>query len=203
MKVCDNDCRVCLFLFLSLLCSSRCSTTFAVVKLHDEQSEGLTRRLAIKLVREAKGNEITERQASNLWDNTVHRLGKEKGLLTGYVKPQEGTSKRTAAAKRNLQLDWSLTVLKLFDEVRRVALEVLKDAVLVEKLMPYLIYNLDEECLQALGKNRRVVGSKTNRKHNNQNGSSRSVPRRCTTTFFMLSLAAPPGLIFSHMFTPG
>ena len=174
---------------------------FAVIRLHDEKSEGLSRRHCIAMVKDAGGGELTSRQAENLWDNTVFRLGQQKGLLCGYVKPQDGTSKRTAAGKKALQQSWYDVVTKVFEEVRRVAMEVLQDEVLVEKLMPWLVANLDEECLQALGKNYKVAGSKGKKKHNNQNASSRCVvchvPRRRQRVFFFFCLwQHPPGGIF-------
>ena len=61
----------------------------------------------------------------------------------------------------------------VFRRVYERAMEVLKDKELVLKLMPFLINNLDEECLHAIGQNERIVGSKRNKKHNNQNHSSR------------------------------
>ena len=61
----------------------------------------------------------------------------------------------------------------MFQKVRAVAKEVLVDDELVEKMMPALIFNLDEECLHALGKNELIVGSKAKKKHDNQNASSR------------------------------
>lgn len=54
-------------------------------------------------------------------------------------------------------------------------MEVLQDEDLVIAMMPYLIWNLDEECLHAMGKNEKVAGSKGKKKHDNQNASSRFV----------------------------
>lgn len=54
-------------------------------------------------------------------------------------------------------------------------MEVLQDEDLVDKILPYLINNLDEECLHAIAKNEKVQGSARQKKHNNQNNSSRSV----------------------------
>ena len=74
-----------------------------VVRLHDLQSEGLTRSLIIEMVLTASGEKLTRQQASSLWDQTILPLGKKLGLLTGYVKAQTGTSKRTAAGAVELQ----------------------------------------------------------------------------------------------------
>ena len=60
----------------------------------------------------------------------------------------------------------------MFQKVRTVVKEVLIDDDLVEKMMPALIFNLDEECLHALGKNELIVGSKDKKKHDNQNAIS-------------------------------
>ena len=76
---------------------------FAVVKLHDEKSEGLSRSLIVAMVQKASGGTITKMQASHTWDRTIMPLGRELGLLTGYVCPQEGTSKRTAAGATAIQ----------------------------------------------------------------------------------------------------
>ena len=168
---------VCLYefkLFFTRYCCVR-----AVVKLHDEQSEGLPRRLIIEMVKTAGGGKLTHTQASNLWDQTILPLGKRKGLLTGYVKAQEGTSKRTAAGKIHLQRAWHELVDDLFDKVRQHAKKILVHDALVDKMMPYLICNMDEECLHALGKNEKVCGSKEKKKHDNQNGSSRFVAAFC------------------------
>ena len=146
-----------------------------VIHLHDLQSEGLTRRLCIDLVETAGAGRITRMQATYLWDQTILPFGRKLGLLTGYVKTQAGSSKRTAAGSVELQKKWHETVDQLFAEVKTTAKEVLGDDDLVEKMMPYLVCNLDEECLHALGKNARVIGAKSKKKHDNQNASSRFV----------------------------
>ena len=62
----------------------------------------------------------------------------------------------------------------LIAKLKANAMEVLGgDERLVNLILPYLIWNLDEECLQATGKNTKVAGSKSKRKHDNQNSSSR------------------------------
>ena len=172
------------FWSFTLNSSCNCHACSAVVQLHDEQSEGLSRRLIIKMVRTAGGGKLTLKQAENLWDNTIFPLGKKRGLLTGYVKAQDGTSKRTAAGKVELQRQWYDCVTKLIKDVRDRAFEVLGDETLVDKMLVWLIVNLDEECLNAMGKNYRVVGSKRNKKHNNQHGSSRHVLATSMRFFF-------------------
>ena len=127
----------------------------------------------MEMVVTASGGKLTRKQAANAWDQTIHPLGKELGLLTGYVKPQEGSSKRTAAGAVELQREWHLVCDEMFKKVKQAALEVLQDANLVKKMMPSLIANLDEECVHALGKNFRIVGSTGKKKHDNQNASSR------------------------------
>ena len=151
----------------------------AVVKHHDIQSEGLSRRIILKMVREASGGTLTPSQCANVWDKTIFPLGKRMGLLTGYVKPQDGTSKRTAAGAPELQKQWYDVVTKLFAKVRQDAKKILKCDKLVDLMMPWLVCNLDEECLHAMGKNCKVVGAKGKKKHDNQNASSRSVLIAC------------------------
>lgn len=120
------------------------------------------------------------------WDKTIQPLGHSLGLLTkGYVKPQEGTSKRTAAGKESLQREWHLLVDEMIAKVRSRAMEVLKDEELVHKMMPFLISNMDEECVQAMGKNAAVQGSQTKRKHDNQNFSSRQALTIHANTFIL------------------
>ena len=59
-------------------------------------------------------------------------------------------------------------------QVRERALEVLDgNEALVDLLMPDLLLNTDEENLSGTGKNEKSVGSKRQKKHNNQNKSSR------------------------------
>ena len=125
------------------------------------------------MVIKASGGKITRDQAERTWAKTIHPYGKKLGLLTGYVKPQEGTSKRTASGDIELQRHWHDLCDKTFCTVREAAMAILGDKKLVEELMPYLVVNLDEECLHALGKNSRIVGSRSKKKHDNQNGSSR------------------------------
>ena len=55
------------------------------------------------MVQTASGGKLSRAQAINTWDKTILPLGKRLGLLTGYVKPQEDTSKRTAAGNIALQ----------------------------------------------------------------------------------------------------
>jgi len=146
---------------------------YVVIKLHDDQSEGLSRQSIASMVVTASGGKLTRDQALRTWDWTVFPLGQKLGLLTGYVKPQDGTSKRTAAGNRDLQRDWHIVCTELLSKIKTHAQKILKDERLVHEMLPWLLCNLDEECLHALGKNRKVVGSKTKKKHDNQNASSR------------------------------
>ena len=77
------------------------------------------------------------------------------------------------AGAPELQKRYYDAVTDSINEVRQVAKKVLKDDVLVEKMMPVLIFNLDEEALLATGKNYAVAGSQDRRKHENQINSSR------------------------------
>ena len=121
----------------------------------------------------ASGNQLTRAQAERTWDKTIHPYGKKLGLLTGYVLPQAGTSKRTAAGNKKLQYEWHCLVTQLFKKIKKRAEEVLKDSGLVHKMMPVLIFNADEENLQAMGKNGKLAGSADKKKHDNQHASSR------------------------------
>ena len=153
-----------------------------VIKLHDDQSEGLSRSSIARMVETAGGGKFSKEQCERTWDKTIFPYGKKVGLLTGYVKPQEGTSKRTAAGNRKLQQAWHETVDELLVKVKTRAKEVLEDDDLVHKMMPRLVFNLDEECLHALGKNTKIAGSKERKKHDNQHASSRYVlcgSKRC------------------------
>ena len=149
--------------------------TCIVIKLQDDQSEGLGRRAICSMIVTASGGILTRPQAYRTWDKTVFPYGQSLGLLTGYVLPQAGTSKRTAAGNVKLQRDWHIVMDNLFCEIRARAKFVLKCDHLVHLMMPALICNLDEECVHALGKNSKIAGSKTRNKHDNQNASSRFV----------------------------
>ena len=89
---------------------------FPVIKSYDDECEGLSRRAIISMVRTASGGKLTRGQAARTWDRTIHPLGKALGLLTGYVKPQEGTSKRTAAGAIEHQKQWHVKVDSLFEK---------------------------------------------------------------------------------------
>ena len=153
-------------LFKNYLC------IFAVIKRHDDQSEGLTRSEIIDVVRSASGWTLTKAQATHTWDDSIHKFGKKAVLLCGYVKPQQGTSKRTAAGSVKLQKRWHITIDALFKRVldHNTILVGLDKA---KKLMSHLVFNLDEECLMATGKNIKIVGSRDKKKHDNEKGSSR------------------------------
>ena len=157
---------------------------FTVVQRHDENSEGLPRRLCVKMVKRVAGN-ISLKTAGNTWDRTIKPYGIKQGLITNYVKAQAGTSKRTTAGNVELQTRWQGTVDDVFRRVYERAMEVLKDKELVLKLMVFLINNLDEECLHAIGQNERIVGSKRNKKHNNQNHSSRYAYSQANRYYFI------------------
>ena len=91
---------------------------FAVVQRHDENSEGLPRRLCIKYVQEASGHTMSRETAERVWDRTVKPYGVYHGLLTkGYVAPQTGTSKRTQAGNADLQEVWYDTVTEVQQKV--------------------------------------------------------------------------------------
>jgi hypothetical protein len=147
-----------------------------VIKVHDDQDEGLSRTAIVSLIVICSGHKLSRAQAERTWDRTVHPFGVKYRLLTGYVKPQDGSSKRTAAGNIDLQREWNVLVDEMQGKVKAVTLEVLKDPELVRLMLPYLQSNLDEECLHSLGKNAKVVGSKSKKKHDNENASSRSVP---------------------------
>lgn len=137
------------------------------------------------MVMTASGDELSYDQASRTWDRTIHPYGRDVlGLLTGYVKPQAGSSKRTAAGSADLQADYYELVTELIQKIRQRALEVLKDQTLVDLIIEWLVANLDEECLHALGKNTAIVGSKDKKKHDNQNASSRLVSFFVSVIFF-------------------
>ena len=104
------------------------------------------------MVQHAGGPNMTRAQATNVWDKTIFPLGRKVGLLTGYVAAQEGTSKRSAAGNPELQRQWYEVVSGILDQVKAEAQEVLQDPVLVKKMLPSLVNNLDEECLHALAK---------------------------------------------------
>lgn len=127
------------------------------------------------MVQQASGGKLTWQQSANTWDCTIHKFGQQCGILTGsYVKPQEGTSKRTAAGNTSLQRVWYDVVTDLIKAVRERAMKVLNDnTALVDLLMPDLIINTDEECVQATGKNDKCAASKRQKKHNSQIKSSR------------------------------
>ena len=147
-----------------------------MIKVHDDQSEDLSRTVIVSLIVTVSGGKLSRTQAENTWDRTIHPFGMSVGLLTGYVKPQDGTSKRTAAGNIELQHEWHVLCDEMFAQVKAKAMELLKDPELVREMLPYLQANLDEECLHALGKNSKIVGSKDKKKHDNQNASSRFLP---------------------------
>lgn len=142
------------------------------------------------MIQTASGNSMSKKQATYFCDQTLLPYGKKLGLLTGYVRTQAGTSKRTAAGAVALQKKWHETCDKLFAEIRKRAKQVLKSDELVDKMMAWLICNLDEECVCAMGKNAPVIGAKGKKKHDNQNGSSRFVAARF---FFLASMSVPMG----------
>ena len=151
-----------------------CLCTYAVVAKHDEQSEGLSRSIICSLVRVASGNKLSKKQSANCWDRTIFPLGRKLGLLCGYVKAQQGTSKRTASGNAGLQRRYHATISKLIDNIKAVAMQVLNgDEELVRLMLPWLIVNLDEECLMASATNGKVAGAKSKKKHDTQAGSSR------------------------------
>ena len=163
-----------------------------VVKIHDDQSEGLGRRAIISMVIAASGGTLSRAQAARTWDKTIYPYGKRLGLLTDYVVPQEVTSKRTAAGSLKLQREWHAVCDEMFRKIKERAMEVLDgDESLVKQILSSLNCNLDEECVHAMGKNSKVVGSGDKKKHDNQHGQSRSV----YFFFFLLLLATNLSLL--------
>ena len=105
-------------------------------------------------------------------------------MLTGYVTAQTGTSKRSAAGNIELQRKWYNTVTELIERVTKKAMVILGDEELVKMLLPWLIVNIDEECLNAMGKNAKLVGAQGKKKHDNQHGTSRLLPVVAALFFF-------------------
>jgi hypothetical protein len=128
------------------------------------------------MVKQASGHTMSSKTAERVWDRTVKPYGVYHGLLKkSYMAAQAGSSKRTQAGNYELQKVWYETVSEVKKKVEDRAMEILQDADLVRKILPFLFNNLDEECLHAIAKNEKVVGSARMKKHNNQNNSSRSV----------------------------
>ena len=46
-----------------------------VAALHDDQSEGLSRQMMVANVIKASGGKLSNEQATNLWQHTIHPLG--------------------------------------------------------------------------------------------------------------------------------
>ena len=136
-------------------------------------NEPLSRANIIAMVVTAGGGKIDEGQAARTWDRTIFPLGKKLGLLTGYVRAQEGSSKRTAAGAVKKQTEYYNTVSEVIDLVKERLTEVLQDDDLEHKMLPHCVINLDEEQLRAHGYHTPVVGSTDKKKHDNQNASSR------------------------------
>lgn len=154
------------------------------------------------MVHTAGGGYLTPGQAQNIWDRTILPLGRKLGILTGYVKPQEGTSKRTAAGNRQLQLKWYTLVTDVISKVTARAKEVLQSARLVKLMLPALIANLDEECLHAIGKNAKICGAAERKKHDNTNGSSRSVRYSNPCPLFIFKSDILPQGALVHLIDP-
>ena len=128
------------------------------------------------MVKQASGHTMSKKTAERVWDRTVKPYGVYHGLLKkSYMAAQTGSSKRTQADNYELQKVWYETVSEVKKKVCDRAMEVLQDEDLVRKILPFLFNNLDEECLHAIAKNEKVVGSARMKKHNNQNNSHRSV----------------------------
>ena len=95
------------------------------------------------------------------------------GLLKGLVTPQNSTAKRTAAGAPELQRSWHDNVTEAYSNILQYNTKIVGGTI-AHKLMVHTIFNLDEECLQATGKTIKVVGSADRKKHENQNGTSRT-----------------------------
>lgn len=136
-------------------------------------NEPLSRSNIIAMVVTAGGGKITQAQAEGTWDRTIFPLGRDLGLLTGYVRAQEGSSKRTAAGAVKKQTEYYNTVSEVIKRVKERLALVLQNPDLEHKMLPHCVINLDEEKLQAYGYHTPVVGSADKKKHDNQNASSR------------------------------
>ena len=106
-------------------------------------------------------------------------------MLTGLVTPQTSTSKRTAAGHETYQRRWHKLIDKAFADLLEYNIKLV-GLDLAKKLMVYLVFNLDEESVNAMGKIIKVIGSKARKKHENQNGAS-----RCSITMIRSGCPAP------------
>ena len=171
--MCFNGCNI---KHLQCLCCT-------AIKTHDDMSEPLSRKNIIAMIMTAGGGKLDAVQAERTWDRTIFPLGRSLGLLTGYVRPQEGTSKRTAADAVKHQTAWYNTVTDVIDRVKQRLHEELNDPVKERLMLPHCIINGDEEQLRTYGSHEPVVGSADKTKHDNQNASSKFVGK-----FFLLLL---------------
>lgn len=105
----------------------------------------------------------------------MHSFGRvARGYLTdGYVKPQSGTSKRTAAGAVDKQKRWHTLVSQGLQEVLEHNTQVV-GAEKAKAMQPYTVMNTDEANIMATGSNWKIVGSRDRKKHDNQNNSSRA-----------------------------
>ena len=75
-----------------------------------------------------------------------------------------------------------------------VALEVLGDEDLVRRILPALIFNLDEECLRAAAASGLICGAASIKKHDNQAGTSRFYFLFMTHTHLPTQITSPVGM---------
>ena len=131
----------------------------------DRRNDGQGRQRSVQQL-QTINPKLTGRQASNLFTR-IHRQGKEQGRLTGTVRAQKSTSKRTAAINVQALTDWH----KLIDGVE--ALLRVHNGDGYAELAEHFWWNLDEMCMLASDGNDRIIGDAGKRKHEIESSSSR------------------------------
>eukprot|EP00966_Prymnesium_polylepis_P155365 3588403-Prymnesium_polylepis.1 len=116
-----------------------------VMRRRDRGNEGMSRRDGIQMVQDLQP-ELNSKQAAHQFDRQVR--GKHKEELTGIVKAEATTTKRSAVTV-DQQFRWHSCVDEAFKELRERNTGTTPDGKSFGEVMAHFLIGGDESCLLA------------------------------------------------------
>ena len=141
-----------------------------VLRRQDRGNAGLNRRESIDMIGDLKPG-LTRRQAAWAFDNAVR--GKHKDELTGIIKANASTEKRSAITVQQ-QFRWHSAVDGAFALLRQLNTGLTPSGQTFGEVMPHFVIGGDETCLLASAGDVKIVGDKEKKHHDVTTGSSRT-----------------------------
>ena len=141
-----------------------------VLRRKDRGNDGMNRRECIDMIEDLKP-QLTRPQAAWAFDNA--KRGKHKDELTGIIKANSSTDKRSAITVSQ-QFRWHSAVDGAFAFLRELNTGLTPSLQTFGEVMPHFVIGGDETCFLASSGDVKIIGDKEKKHHDVTTGSSRT-----------------------------